>query len=241
MSLIPAVCLAGVLCKHGLYRRGWPRFFVMAFMVYSFLNAGRFVATAFEEFKYPPHRYSTFVDDDHISATIYEDQYRVDDAIMEVHKLLNVAPNNVENINYLGWLYWETGKFDQATSLWMRALELEPDYQAVSNKLYIFSHERIFDLQDKLDLHPDNENYRFTLGKLYYHADDFANAVKELDRVLKLNPFRTGAYYYRGLCYIKQTKFGPAIRDFEKVLEIDSFHWRAYYQLGMILSTSEEI
>lgn len=234
ISLIPAFCLSGVVCKRGLYRRGWPHFLVMAFLVYSFFNAGRFVATAFEEFKYPPHRFSTFVDDDHISARIYDDQLKIDEAIEELQKLLTESPNNVENLNYLGWLYWGTKKFDDAMLLWMRALELEPDYQSVLNKFYIFSHHRIFDLQELVDENPEDEAARLMLGKLYYHADDFLNSVAELNAVLKADPFQKEAYYYRGLCHVNQKRFGPAARDFEKILEIDSYHWRAYYQLGMI-------
>jgi tetratricopeptide (TPR) repeat protein len=132
---------------------------------------------------------------------------------------------------WLGYLYEEIGKRNDAIALWKRGLAIDPAYSPILNSLgYIYAEEGIsLDEAEKLikkalEKEPENGSYIDSLGWVYFKKKDYANAEVYLqkannimrdstiyehlgDLYLTLNkPEEAAKYYEEGLKYFPDSK-----------------------------------
>jgi len=69
-------------------------------------------------------------------------------------------------------------------------------------------------------------------GQQRLHKGDYAGALVEFNRVLKLDAKNAKAFSHRGLCQIGLKQFDKALPDFAKAIEIDPRHTYAYVGRG---------
>ena len=74
---------------------------------------------------------------------------------------------------------------------------------------------------------PDAKTY-YNSGTAAYEKGDFAGAVKELSKAIKLEPKAPDAYYNRGLSFRRQHEIGKAISDFSSAIRLYAFQ-PSYY------------
>ncbi len=223
LSLIPAVCLTGLgLSKFVEKGRGY-QWGVIILGVYLLGHAVVFVAGARERFSAPPFHRAVFVDDDQITARIYEDQGQIDQAIQETLRLLKRAPHNVDNLNYLGWLYWSKADFELAVDVWLRSKELLPEYTAPANKLDVFLDDQIYRYQQRLETDPENIKSHFYLGALLYHAEDVESSLEHFDRVNKGHELHGRAMFYQGLIYRSRQQWSMSQQRFDDSRQVPDY------------------
>ena len=80
----------------------------------------------------------------------------------------------------------------------------------------------------------DSVSVHLLLGRIYTALEDQDAAIKEYERVIKLDPEGQASYLLLASLYMKAGKFPRAAQALEKLLEKDSTCFMAYYYLGRI-------
>ena len=127
---------------------------------------------------------------------------------------IRLQPGNPETQNHLGLVYVEAGDDEKAAAAFRAAIQLRPDYA---------------------DAHQN-------LGAVLTTTDS-AEAVRELETAVKLQPAMLKAQYNLALAYEASPRHGPskAIDEIRKVLVADAHYPRAEYALGRILMRQNKL
>ncbi len=115
-------------------------------------------------------------------------------AIKHYIAALQIDPNLVEAYNNLGIALMQEGKIEAAINHFQKALQLNPGFKMAENNLnralaiWDGLGTDISRLQDLLKDNPDNVEWHFQLGNLYFRKDDPSQAMQQYKRALQLNP-----------------------------------------------------
>jgi eukaryotic-like serine/threonine-protein kinase len=113
-------------------------------------------------------------------------------AIVELKRALDLAPNSDEGYRRLGGAYLSAGQGDKAIQALQKAIEINPYYWS---------------------------NYN-SLGSIYIELGDYAKALDAFQHVKELEPDNIWGYQNIAAVYFDQGKFEEAIPYFKKTLEI---------------------
>lgn len=89
-------------------------------------------------------------------------------------------------------------------------------------------------LEKCLSLDPGNKLAYEKLAELYFIAQQYKEAIKNLDEVLKLDITNPKAYFMKGMCFRDIGDTTRAISSFQTCIEQDARHYNANLQLAMI-------
>jgi len=73
------------------------------------------------------------------------------------------------------------------------------------------------------------------VGKFYFLSNKYKEAIKEFEKIIKLDPQNVDAYYNLGLCYESLNEFDLARQMYQRVLSIDPNYKLAKEHLDKIL------
>ena len=135
-----------------------------------------------------------------LMGELYEEQHDVANAQQSYQKALGLDSNNPVASNNLAYLLLQNGgDVDQAVSLAQTARHAQPNSPGFADTLgWAFYHKGYY--QQSIDLfhqalqlaaksnRPDNPNVHYHLGLAYEKSGQPAQARKELQRVLEINP-----------------------------------------------------
>jgi tetratricopeptide (TPR) repeat protein len=76
----------------------------------------------------------------------------------------------------------------------------------------------ILQFEEAARLVPESPAIHFNLGGAYYGKDRIADAEREFQTALALNPDHVRAHWFRGLCLERMERFREALCEFEWVL-----------------------
>lgn len=93
-----------------------------------------------------------------------------------------------------------------------KTVELDPDYRKKGLELYI----------KEVTENPGDWRLRFRLAFAYYFNDEKRDAIRELDNVLKIDPYNVWAYGYIALIYGEIGDVDTAMDYTKRGLKIDS-------------------
>lgn len=109
----------------------------------------------------------------------------------ELKQALELSPNSAINQMYYSWLLSNLENHEEAIAEAMRAQALDP----VSSFINAF------------------------VGLTFFFPGKFDRAVKELQKVIKMNPSSYLAHYHLGMVYVAQANREDAIAEYEKAVE----------------------
>jgi tetratricopeptide (TPR) repeat protein len=90
--------------------------------------------------------------------------------------------------------------------------------------------EVLENLKKAVELDPDNTEYRLTLAQFYSSGGiDQNEAIKELNKVLALEPACAQAYFLRGQCYFYLNDKKSELNDYNKAIELEPDNAQYYY------------
>ena len=98
--------------------------------------------------------------------------------------------------------------------------------------------DRIVELRELVDAHPDDPMYRFLLAGLYKNGRFFEDAFQEYRRVLEEAPSTYQARINLGNIYFTIGQYGEAVSNYRKALEIRPTSALAYYNMYLAQSDS---
>ncbi|MEO0160892.1 MAG: tetratricopeptide repeat protein [candidate division WOR-3 bacterium] len=143
-----------------------------------------------------------------------------DEAEREFRRVLEITPENIEALLYLGLIELKKNNFSKAEEFFRKANELETNPTILNNLGYLYNRLARFEeainwLRKAAELAPDNPRVACNLGIALFHQGDWAEAEKVLKTLIEKKPEFITPYVYLALIYIKQNNLPQAI-DFLK-------------------------
>ena len=134
---------------------------------------------------------------------VYNASGRTAEAIIELKRALELAPNSDDGYRALGNVYLTVGQKEQALQAYQKAVDINPYYWI---------------------------NYN-AIGQAYSQLGEYDKALLALRHVVELEPQNNFGYLNVGVVYFQQGKYEESIPYFQKSLEIQPDD-KAYSDLG---------
>ena len=149
-------------------------------------------------------------------------------AIGHYKQALAIAPSNAGLYTTLGTLYESQGNWQEAQTLYQRALAIQPEEPLAANNLAYIMLEHGGNVTVALTLaqtarrgFPNIANSADTLGWAYYQNAAYSLAEPLLEEAVKGAPSNAGYRYHLGMIYQKLNDSKRARIELEKSLHID--------------------
>lgn len=143
---------------------------------------------------------------------LYAGENKLNEAITEFQKTIDVDPTFIEAYNNLAGIYMEQDNMEEAISAYQKAISLNPSY---AKALY-------------------------NLGLAYLKQGSLDMAAKEFQKALKINPHNTDTLNNLGIAFYKQNKTTEAIEVFQRAIKIDPEYANSYYILASVYRKLEQ-
>lgn len=180
-------------------------------------------------------------------AIILVNQKRLAEAEQAAKQGLKVSPDSPIGHYYLGRIFLESGKQEEALASFDRAIAVnaafEPAYLAQAS-LYETRQERekaIAVLKRYLErVNPNNKDIRQHLIQLYVNTKDYAGGLAELDKMLAEEPGDLDAQLRMALIYGEKREFSKAIELLQGVLKARPAELKVRDYLGYLYEENKE-
>jgi tetratricopeptide (TPR) repeat protein len=180
-------------------------------------------------------------------AIILVNQKRLTEAEQTAKQGLKVAPESPIGHYYLGRIFLESGKQEEALASFERAIAVnaafEPAYLAQAS-LYETRQERekaIAVLKRYLErVNPNNKEIRQHLIQLYVNTKDYAGGLAELEKMLAEEPGDLDAQLRMALIYGEKREFPKAIELLQAVLKARPAELKVRDYLGYLYEETKE-
>ncbi|MBF0619086.1 MAG: tetratricopeptide repeat protein [Candidatus Omnitrophica bacterium] len=158
---------------------------------------------------------------------MYVSQDKMDQAVLQFEKLLQVQPQNTDIMYVVASRYLEVNRRDDAKALFLKCIDADPVHSGCLNALAYTYAEDNTKMDDALRFvtlalkaEPDNGAYLDTLGWVYYRKGMYVDALKELNKanVLIDDPV---LFDHLGEVYMKLGNPDMAKKYWHKSLELD--------------------
>jgi eukaryotic-like serine/threonine-protein kinase len=138
-------------------------------------------------------------------GSVYQRTGKNAEAIAELKRGLQLAPNSDGGYRLLGNAYLESGEKDLAIAAYKKGIEVNPYYPA---------------------LHID-------LGRAYFSIGQNEKAVEELKKVTELEPENVTGWNDLATAYAEMGKYADSIAAYQKSIDLNP-SWLAYSNLGYV-------
>jgi tetratricopeptide (TPR) repeat protein len=176
-----------------------------------------------------------------------QSQGKLDQAISQYRRALQVKPNYVEAHNNLGIALQLQGKLDEAINHYRRALQIDSSYvEAYYNMGITFRaqgkhDEAISCYRQTLLLKPYHVEAHSNLGSVLSAQGKFEEAIKHFRQALQIKPNFAEVHYNLGLALKSQGKPDEAIKHFRQALQVKPDLAEAHNNLGLALTMTGKL
>ena len=171
---------------------------------------------------------------------------RPEEALQEVKRATELAPNDADAFYYLGRLHFSTDKFAAALSDFQRALELDPSSARTENQLGQ-TYEALGQWQDAERAYlkaieiersqaKKSEWPYFNVGVLYLNTRRELEAVAYLQEALRRNPSWAQGKVKLAAALASCEKIQQALALLEGAVESEPLNAEAHYRLALLLT-----
>lgn len=159
-------------------------------------------------------------------GSVYSATGRTAQAIVELTRALELAPNSDEGFRRLGAAQLAAGKPNEAIAAYRRAIEVNPYYWANHNSLgavflqvgeyemALASYRRVTELE------PDNSVGYENMGATYMYMGRYDDAITSLQLALQRQPHHA-TYSNLGTVYYFKKQYEDAVKMYEKAVELN--------------------
>lgn len=166
---------------------------------------------------------------------------QLDQALAVANQLLEKNSSYPGALNLAGLVAQQQGSLEQATSLLLRAIELdgyEPIYHCNLGAIYhqrCLYTEAIAACQQALQQRPDYTNALITLGSAYFATEQYRDAAITYKQAIAINPDQALYYAYWADALRELGQIHAAIEAYEKALSLSPELPYAMGNLGLTL------
>jgi Flp pilus assembly protein TadD len=151
---------------------------------------------------------------------------RLDEAITQFQKTLQMRPDGETAHNNLGVAFHRAGRLDEATAEYDRVLQLDPDSAIAHNDLGDVlmkegrTDEAIVHYQKAVQLKPHIALAHRNLGDALLQKGRLDEAVAQYQEAVRLKPDFTDAHSNLGIVFAHQGRMDEALAHFQKAVEL---------------------
>lgn len=155
-------------------------------------------------------------------------------------EMLDIQPDNVDVLSFLGILYYQRGLYDSAEEYFRKVLRLAPDnadvYCNMGNTLRQKGQldEAIHYYEKAIQMNPAYGDTYNSLGHILHYKGQLDKAITYYQKAVELEPDYEDAYYNLGTAFHDKKQYDLAIDYYQKAVELDPDLDDAYYNLGLI-------
>ncbi len=157
---------------------------------------------------------------------VYSVTGQTTEAIRELKRALELAPNSDEGYRRLGNAYMSAGKKNEAIQALNKAVQLNPYYWKNLNALgglYLQSgdYDKALKLyQQVTELEPQNADGFSNVGSVYIQMGRYEESIPPLETAYKLDP-NAGVVSNLGTSYFYLQRYSDAVKQFERAAELN--------------------
>ena len=169
---------------------------------------------------------------------VYFQQGRLDEAIWQYQKVLQINPDETDALNNLGSAFLQQGRLDEAIAHYQKALAIKPDSAETHNYLglaYIQQgrmDEAMAHYQKAVAINPDSALAHYNLGNAFLQQGKMDEAMAQYQKALAIKPDYAEAHNNLGNVFIQLDRVDEAIALYQKALVIKPGYSDAQNNLG---------
>jgi serine/threonine-protein kinase len=159
-------------------------------------------------------------------GTVYSATGKAGEAILELDRALQLAPNSDEAYRRLGGAYLASGQKDKAIQAFQKAVEINPyywqNYNGLGEAYYqIGDNEKALKTWSRItELEPDNATGYMNIGAAYFRQGKYNECIPFIEKALKLQP-TADLYSNLGTAYFFLKRYQEAVALYEKAVEMN--------------------
>ena len=166
---------------------------------------------------------------------------RQGEAITELHKAIELRPDNTLAHNSLGVALHYNKQLDKAIQEYRRAIELDPKCTAAHVNLGLALRDKkqldeaIQECRRAIELDPKSAAAHLNLGNALGDKKQLDEAIQEYRRVVELDPKSALAHNHLGYALQEKKQLDGAIQEYRRATELDPNFALAHNNLGFAL------
>jgi len=160
--------------------------------------------------------------------------------------LVKEFPKSEEPLVLLGDVHHRRGHTDVSTSLWEKALQMNPKRADVYDRLAQFAHDtddygKAIDLWRRaLEIDPNMQGAHVGIARSMMATGKFQESIPEIQEEVKVSPGEPVCYYFLGQAYQHVQDYENARQNYEKAVALQPDHTNAHYGLYTIYTRLKE-
>jgi len=127
-------------------------------------------------------------------------------AIGPARKIVDLEPDNVENVYNLGLMYFQVQDYAQAVEAFKQCLAIRPELA----------------------------NAWFQIGAAYYNEKKYNEAIEAYTKFTEMSPDESNGWLSLGVCYMLLKKFEQALEPMKKAVDLKPDNPNALYNLAIV-------
>ena len=159
-----------------------------------------------------------------IRGNMYGEQNKIEEAIAEFKKAIDLSPLNPVRYERAAELLFSLKKFEEAVEILSVALKNELEFPSLHHYLsqayYSLKNYKkaIRHIRSSLNADPENISYLNQLGIAYKESDEVEEALKTYNQVIKLDPENRAALYNKAILLKSKGDVDGAIKLLDRCL-----------------------
>ncbi|GGU40554.1 tetratricopeptide repeat protein [Lentzea flava] len=162
-------------------------------------------------------------------SMVYTAVNRVDEALADLRRAVELAPGDVASRQLLGGTFLESNRYAEAIEAYSAILEFDPGkddrYLALANRGLARAESgdaagALDDLSAALELYSEDVFVRKTRARVYSDLEKFEEALADIDRVLAVDP-DPATLVLRAMTLQNAGRFDEAVAGFTEALGLD--------------------
>jgi Tfp pilus assembly protein PilF len=151
---------------------------------------------------------------------------RVDEAVAQYQKALEINPNYVAAHYNLGNALFQKGQLDEALAQYQKAVEINPNDAEAHVNLgnALFQNEQLdaalAQFQKAIEINPNDAETHYNLGNALFQKGQLDEAVAQFQRALEIDPNSFATHYNLGGALFQKGQLDDAITQFQEVLRL---------------------
>jgi tetratricopeptide (TPR) repeat protein len=170
-----------------------------------------------------------------------EQNGRVDEAILQHQRALEINPDFAEAHYNLGVALFKNGQKDAAITQFQNAVKIQPNFAGAHNDLGAALeqkgqiNEAYAQYQEALKDDPYLDQTYYNLGNILFQKGQVDEAIEHYRKALEINPANAQAHYFLGNSLLQRGLTDEAILHYQKAVKIDPNFVEAHTNLGRVL------